>query len=432
MAFEVGMTKDELVLMARRLGVFEEVIPSGKGDKIMKDDIVPVIRRVNLIKRYGAVDAMPVHLAMMLQIKSPMLAVRIDSLKEEQQRMVWESEDFEFEEKINGVRCFVVYDGESIQLYSRHNSDVDLLPVNFTEKIVFPAGFDVQALDGRPFILDTEMTSDVANLSTIIDKYGVVTETVLQAVTSLLSSDNERARMIQVNEGIHLAFNAFDCLYYGGEWLLSEPLSVRRDMADIAIESLLGSGFNVRTVRRLDPDGDKKKFFREILQNNGEGVIAKRISGIYNADSTRGFKQGWIKIKRSVGTSLEMENEFYGDTIDAFISGYTEGGSGTVFENYIGSVCVSLYLRKKDGSVVEHEIGRFSGIPMSLREEMTELINGMPTLKPSFYGKVVEIDGQGISARERRLNHCQFLGFRYDKMKDSCVMDEDFLESQIM
>ena len=92
MAIDTGLKRDELLAMARKCGVDSKIVPTGKDGKIMKDDIIIPIREHNLIKRYGALDKVPEHLQLILQLNSPMLASRIDSLKKEQQDEIWKDE----------------------------------------------------------------------------------------------------------------------------------------------------------------------------------------------------------------------------------------------------------------------------------------------------------------------------------------------------
>ena len=80
-----------------------------------------------------------------------------------------------------------------------------------------------------------------------------------------------------------------------------------------------------------------------------------------------------------------------------------------------------------------HKIARVTNIPMDLREQMTELDeDGNPRLKPSWYGKVASVDGQCISAREKRLKHAVLVEWRPDRSEDTCIIDRDFLESMVL
>ena len=98
----------------------------------------------------------------------------------------------------------------------------------------------------------------------------------------------------------------------------------------------------------------------------------------------------------------------------------------------VGAIQLSVNLEKLDGSIQEHMIARISNFPYDLREKMTEVVNGKPQLKKEFYGQVVEIDGQDISARSKRFTHARIVRWRPDRSSNTCIMTEDFLESLIL
>jgi len=425
MAVHVDRTLRELADMANRFGL--EISPSGKNDRYMKADYIHPIREYFLLDRYKNLEKIPEHLQLILSIKSPMLAKRIDDLKPEQQKIIWESNDWYFEEKLNGARMLLVKDNSGIHLYSRHNSEVDLLPIEYTDHIVFPENFDIDKIKDN-FILDTEITSDEANINTTIDKYGVKTESILQAVTAILNCDPKKARLIQKQEKLTLPFNLFDCIFYNGQWIDKEPLHKRRALGMEIWNKLSSSGFSIRPVR--SNRSNKRQFYKSIILNGGEGVVAKNVNGIYIPDTNR-QSDGWIKIKRSMSEMSTME-EAFGDTIDGWISGYEPGKPDKGLQDYVGTIKVSTYVRKDDGTTFEHEIAYISGFDMNLREDMTETIGGIPTLKASYYNKIVEIDGAGVSSRVRRFNHAVLVGFRFDKNKDSCIIDEEFLNRMVL
>ncbi len=423
MAISVGRSLKQLEAESEKLNLIIE--PSGKNGRFMKEDYIWPIRNHFINERYGSIEQAPNHLKWMLELKSPMLARRIDDgIPEDIITAVWESDNWYLEEKLNGARMLIVKDSSGLNVYSRHNSDVDLLPINYTNKILFNDNFDEDLLKDD-FILDTEITSDITNLSTVIEGYGVVTETMLQAVTALLSSDVDRAVSIQRNENLRLTFNLFDCIYYGNQFLFNEPLAKRRKLGFEILEKLMNAGFRIVPVRANR--SSKKAFHKTIISEGGEGTIAKRIDGIYIPDTNRP-KDGWLKIKRSISSSMGEG----GDTVDGWISGFEPATEGKNREGLIGNILVSVYVKGYDGNVEEHCIAKISGIDMQLRQDMTEVVGGVPTLKPSFYNRVVEIDGAGISARSRRFNHAVFLGFRNEKNKDDCVLEESFIDSMLL
>lgn len=445
MAVSVGPNIKELTEMAKNLGISNQVVGSGKDGKIKKEDLIQPIRNHFLVQRYGSTTSIPHHLALILSLKSPMLAGRIDNLKPEQQKEIWESEEWDMEQKLNGVRCFLINDGHGLHMYSRHNSDVDLLPICFTEKILLPEKCDLSAID-KEFILDCEITSDNPNICTILAGTGVDTATQLQAVTSILGSDPDRAIQIQRMNNVSLVFNSFDCIYYDKKWIMDEPLINRRQVAEQVISALEKCGFCVRRVPHTNVD--KKQFFKNFVDAGLEGTVAKRLHGKYVADTTRNFN-GWVKAKRSLKAaasdfsfesfdmgSIDFGDDLlaglsFGDTIDTFVTGFEPGRKGTAFENLVGSIAVSVFIRKDDGSLEEREIAKFSGITLEERIKMTEVINGEPTLRPEFYGRCVEVDAQQVT-KNGRFQHCTFVRWRWDKNKDSCILDESFLYKNLV
>lgn len=406
-----------------------QVEGSGKNGKIKKEDYIYPLRERFLYNRFG--DNIPDHMQLMLQVKSPMLAMRIDSMKEEHQQYIWNSDDIYFEEKLNGARLWMVKTNSGLYLYSRHNSDVDMLPIEYTGQILYPDGFDIDPIH-ETFILDCELTCDDQSINTAVGGHGITTETQLQAVTAVLNCDEKRAHMIQNSQNIRFTFNVFDCVYYQGKWIMDEPLKLRRNIALHMYKRLESKGFKIKPVR--SNKSNKKDFYKGIILSGGEGCVAKNINGIYVPDTTRN-KDGWIKIKRSVSEMLGHEGDIgeqFGDTIDAFITGFELGSEGKSYEGMVKTIKLSINLQKKDGSVEIHEIARISGLDFKLLNDMTDMVGGVPTLKASYYNRVMEIDGAGISPRELRLNHAIMVGFRYDKQPEDCIMTEEFLHKMIL
>jgi ATP-dependent DNA ligase len=120
-----------------------------------------------------------------------------------------------------------------------------------------------------------------------------------------------------------------------------------------------------------------------------------------------------------------------GDTIDAWITGYTAGEGKN--EGKVGSIEFSINMQCNDGSIIIHKIAYIGGIDDALRDDMTVIDeNGNVTLNPKYYGKVAEIDGYGISSRAKRLRHAVLIRFRNDKSIDECIYTEQFINSMIL
>jgi len=137
-----------------------------------------------------------------------------------------------------------------------------------------------------------------------------------------------------------------------------------------------------------------------------------------------------VKIKRSVSESLNSAG--LADSIDAFITGYDLADEEKSWNGLIGSLEVSVTLLSPEGEH-DHVIARVANIPLDIRKEMTMIgPDGKPCLKPEYYGRVVEVDGQAMSARAFRLTHPRLLGFRPDRTKMDCQYDEEYLRSLIL
>ena len=85
MAIQVSRTLNELKGMADALGI-TDITPSGKNGRLMKEDLIWPIREKNILLKYGSFDRMPDHMKWVLSMKSVMLALRMDELKESEQQ----------------------------------------------------------------------------------------------------------------------------------------------------------------------------------------------------------------------------------------------------------------------------------------------------------------------------------------------------------
>ena len=136
-------------------------------------------------------------------------------------------------------------------------------------------------------------------------------------------------------------------------------------------------------------------------------------------------RNGWIKFKRTASGHL-------GDSVDAVVTGFELGDDEKGFKNLVGCLKVSVLLKRADGETIWHEIARVPNIPLEMRKEITVVENGFPTLRKEIMGRVVEVDGQQVSARALRLTHPRLIRWRDDKNVNSLqVYDENQLRSLI-
>jgi len=420
MAYAISRTLAELKQECRDLNINVEI--EGRETKA---DYVEALQESYLCSKHNSNPSK--HLRLRMNLESPMLAQRYKVLKDEEQQELWQDKNrWYFEKKMDGVRMLMVYTSEVFDFFSRNLSVEDYLPISYQDTV--NTAYIDKSVIKDDFILDTEVISLEDNINTAEHTSGgVITETQLQAITAMLALEGPKSIAIQKELDNPIKFYAFDCIWWNGEWLMDKSLRERRKYLRKAIQQLKDAGVKID----LPPASisNKKAFYRAIVKGGGEGVISKNINYEYIPTSSR-RREGWIKIKRSMAKTLEMEG--IGDTIEAFVSGFDPGDPEKDWAGMVGAIHFSVYLESGD-DYKEHKIAKVSGIPMELREEITE-VDEMANLrmKRGFYGRVASIDGQCVTARAKRLKHAVIDQWRPDKSPEDCTMERDFLESMIL
>ena len=397
------------------------VVPA--GNKITKTDYVLALRDFYIKQNYP--NGIPQSLELMLQIDSPMLCQRYTVLNPPEQENIWNSPNWILEQKEDGARMMMVWLGEW-DFYSRNISVTDFLPVSYRDNFYF-GNCNFSKIKDQ-FILDSEIVSTNSNISTVIGKRGVVTESQLQAVTALMAMNSEDSIRIQRDEECPLEFRAFDVIWWNGEWIMDKPLIERVPYLLKAIEQLNEAGMRVR--RPYSNFSNKRAFYKTMISSGNEGCIAKNLLSPYIPTNSR-RRDGFVKIKRTMSESSKLLG--LNDTIDAFVSGFEPADEGKSWAGLVGALEFSVYLRDSDGNQKVHKIAKVANITQELRESLTEKdANGDPILKQEWYGKVASIDGQCVSARSHRLKHAVLVQWRPDRSEDTCIVDKDFLESMVL
>lgn len=394
---------DYLQNQCNELGI--TVTPAGR--KLMKDDLVKALRKYFINQRYGSIDNIPWSLSFMLSIECPQLCRRIKDLKPEQQRLVWESDDWIAEPKIDGCRMLLLYDSreDKFHFYSRNNSVTDYLPQDYSDTILVTAkGFKYP----ENFVLDCEVISTNPETET-----NVQCLTQLQSTAALLNLNADDSKRIQKNNP--LKFVVFDCLY-NGESMINKPWTERHLCADKLAFLLNESGFNCElnkvVVNTKDNPYAKHEFYEQYIVQNGEGVVLKNKNAVYHATSSRTID--CVKVKRSTADSLTND-------LDAFITDYVLGNDDTRNENMIVGFVFSVKMQKDDGTIVTHPIAVCSNVSDFIKEDATSVDdNGNVFLNPTYYGKVATLKGQNVSARNLRLTHAVIDCWRPESSAEQC------------
>lgn len=414
MSIGCGRRIDYLQNQCNELGI--SVTPAGR--KLMKDDYVIALRKYFLTEKYGSLDKIPWPLAFMLSIETPQLCRRIKDLKPEQQRLVWDSNDWIAEEKIDGCRMLIVYDSNEnkFHFFSRNNSISDYLPQDYTDTIYVTAE-DFKYTDS--FVLDCEVISTNPEAETNIRCL-----TQLQSTAAILALNPEDS--IQVQKRSPLKFIVFDCLF-DKDRIIDTPWTNRHNHATKLANILKNAGFCCDinpVVENTDKYPDAKRdFFDRIVSNNGEGVVLKNRNAVYHATSSRTID--CVKVKRSTADTLTRD-------LDAFITDYVVGKDDTRNENMVVGFVFSIKMEKEDGSIVTHQIATCSNVSDFIKEDATVINDGEVTLNQSYYGRVATLQGQNISARNLRLTHSVISCWRPEKSADVCeIIKESELKSLV-
>nr|DAQ48053.1 MAG TPA: Thermostable DNA ligase [Bacteriophage sp.] len=366
--------------------------------KHKKDDYVKALRKEYLKQRYE--DSVPEYMNMVLSFNSVMLAGRIDKFKDDLQQEVWDNEEWEFEEKVDGFRCLLISDGKNpLQVFSRFNSKNDLLPINITERI-----FKEEVYCEDSFILDCELVSSNGSLVLDFKKFGFTAFSSAEVIEFCFKAQKSFYDVVERNINFDFKFVVFDCLYKDG-FIMDKPLCERRKEYERVINRIKDK---VRVEKVFINVGDKKAFLSYVVNKGGEGVVAKNITSQYTGDSTRN-KTGWIKIKTKKAEN-NIDGVRFGDTVDAFISGCEFGSFDGEGNNFISAVRVSAYGDYDD----IYDLGTFDNINIQIREGMTNIVNGIATMNPDYYGKVVELEETEEKGKYK------FIRFRHDKNPYDC------------
>lgn len=158
----------------------------------------------------------------------------------------------------------------------------------------------------------------------------------------------QRKRKYNISEmagKIPLTIYLFDALVVEGKNIMNVPNGVRREK----LEELVDRGKIVKLMDRNTAKNEKDidEYFKTALKEGCEGIIAKKLDGVYKAGS-RDFN--WIKYKKSYDKSA------LSDTVDAVVMGYDVGqGKRAAFG--IGDFLIGIFDEKKEKYLTVAKIG---------------------------------------------------------------------------
>lgn len=270
----------EAMLMGCSLKGLEEV-------RAKKEFVIRAIQESYLRGSY-----VPPSLGLYLQFKGPMLCALYKQLKPEQKETLWTSQNILVEWKVDGLRCSLVFSNGDLDFFSRYLNPDTYLPDSLKSRIYMPC-----ELAGLPpsFIVDGELVAE-SRVDAVLREYGIEVQNGLQRIMGLLALPIQDCIAIQREDPGLIKFIALDYVYFGGEWVLGNPLYKRRKfLLENILPRLYRTG--LRTYPVPGEHTRKKDFYDKVVSKGGEGVIAKDLRSYYIAGGSRSHKM-WIKIKR--------------------------------------------------------------------------------------------------------------------------------------
>lgn len=408
-----------------------------------------------------------------------------------------ESEDYVAEEKINGCRIITYYSPETgFEFFSRRESALNYLNANITDKLIFinkgliSEPKDYKGKFNYRFIIDGEIIVD--GISNEIATTNISVEDYIQ---SIFSSNAERAKEFQ-KDGHAIKIVIFDVLYFakidevnkdfipsynykereltpdGVKWVeehYSKYLSSagfegigrakklyqyllslkdtdkhdvrrysfkkRRELRHKVVTFLKSKNLPFEEVE--SEDIFKTSFLEEILRAGKEGILVKNLHAPYVSDlrSSRNHRAA-MKVKQSISNILNSDSNLVED-FDVFITGANPPKSDRI-KDMIGSLKCSVYIKKEDGSIVEHEIANVSGLSHEWKKKMAavDVNTGKICLNPEYEGKVIAINGLALTKSNLKFQHATLkdngkIEFKA-KNPSECTWDESVLKDMVI
>jgi bifunctional non-homologous end joining protein LigD len=291
-------------------------------------------------------------------------------------------DDWIFEMKLDGIRCITIYDGNSLQLFSRNRKELNNTYPELIEPLV--------SQPVRGYIVDGEI---------VAFKGAVTSFSQLQQRMQIRNPDEARRR------GIEVFYYVFDLLHLNDYDLREMPLIYRKE--------LLKRSFTFHDPIRYSEHqrGEGEVLFKEACKNNLEGLIAKRANSPYASARSR----DWLKFKCSA------EQEFV-------IVGYTDPkGARTSF----GALLVGYY--EGDRLLYAGKVG--TGFDVKTLKSLGQELASLQVEKPPVPGAVNGGSAHWIKpkliaqlaftewTRDGKLRHPRFIGIRRDKSPRQVVRE---------
>ena len=298
----------------------------------------------------------------------------------------FDSEEYFFEPKWDGMRCIAYLRGRKLELQNRNLTSVTKSYPEL-ETIAQNVNSDCAILDGEIVVLEKGLPS----FDLLQNRFGV--------------DDPIQVKML--SRKIPTTYIAFDVLHLNGRDLVDRPLSDRRErLANAVADSphLLLSQYIT---------GRGKAYYQNALKLGFEGVIAKKADSAYQIGLR---SQDWLKLKQV-------------KTIDCIIAGYTIGTGSR--SSTFGALVLSAYDREGKlrhlGNVgtgfSDMTIDRILKLVKPLHSKIKTVPGEVKAPAPIRWVKpklVAEVGYMNMT-RDGKLRLPRFTKLRFDKTPLDCV-----------
>jgi ATP-dependent DNA ligase len=311
----------------------------------------------------------------------PQLARDIRDLPPKEREEALKSDRLACGEKVNGVRGIMHIRPEGIRITSRNRCAGTHLLNELTDNLPHLCRLDLSPWEGSIFDGELYLQDEFISLETKTN--------ALEATAALLHCASDKAKNLQDLNG-KIRYHVFDVIRARGEDLTTLPFKERLNFLQEFETLTQARGFLENIEFEELVTKDKEEYLRKIIESGGEGIVLKDLNAPYYLGAR---SKSWLKVKRN-------------STLDAIISGYDRGKEWDK-KGLIGSIELGVFDEKGE----LRSIGRVSSFPLQKRIEMTEIVNGSPSLKREFIGTVVECTFQDLN-KNLKGRHLQVIGFR--------------------
>lgn len=212
----------------------------------------------------------------------------------------FDSDDYLFETRWNGVRALASIAGGRVRLYNRRQHD---LTARFPELRLL----SISAAD-QPLLIDGEIV--------IVDEHGHPDFDASQWRLRLMDPQLIEAEALRKPA----CFLASDLLFRGQRWLLGEPLLRRKRL----LAETLHPADNLYLAEYFEAEG--RALFQASVESELEGILAKPKDGLY---APGGF--GWLSVARETrdlvvgGYSMQIVSG--SRTVELLLGGFGDDGA---------------------------------------------------------------------------------------------------------